>query len=288
MEKPGVQVSMPSVSIILPVFNRAQTVSRSVGSVLAQTYKDFELIIVDDGSADDTGRLARDFADRDRRIRCIRHETNYGQSRARNTGIAAARGRYVAFQDSDDEWLPDKLQQQVDEMGSLPPAVGMVYCLMWRVTPEGQDIFRAAKFGPDDGDLYRRGLMYAFRGIGIQSCLFRREVFDSCGGFDEQMKALEDMELLIRVARKYRFSCISEPLVLYHRTPDGVSQDHVRNLGAAQYILEKYRDDIRSDRSVLAAQYRRISKLLKKVGRRSGARTLKVRAWLLDLAGRFQ
>ena len=278
---------MHSVSIILPVYNRPQTISRSVGSVLAQSYKDFELIIVDDGSADETGRLVQDLAGRDSRIRYIRHETNYGQSRARNTGIAAAKGGYMAFQDSDDEWLPDKLQQQVEKMEALPPAVGMVYCLMWRVTPEGQDVFRAAEFGPEDEDLYRRGLMYGFRGIGIQSCLFRREVFDACGGFDEQMKALEDMELLIRVARKYRFSCIDEPLLLYHRTPGGVSQDHVRNLGAAQYILEKYQDDIASDRRVLAVQYRRISKLLKKVGRRSEARTMKVRAWFLDLTARF-
>jgi GT2 family glycosyltransferase len=155
------------------------------------------------------------------------------------------------------------------------------------VTPEGKGVFHARKFGPDDADLFRHGLMYAFRGIGIQSCLFRREVFDDCGGFDEQMKALEDMELLIRVARTYRFSCIAEPLLLYYHTTDGVSRDHHRNLGAAQYIFDKYRSDILADRGVRAVQYRRISKLMKKVGRRSEARTLKLKAWLLDLAGRF-
>ncbi|HYQ47757.1 MAG TPA: glycosyltransferase family 2 protein [Thermodesulfovibrionales bacterium] len=245
---------MPSVSIILPVYSRSQTLYRSVRSVLAQSYTDFELIIVDDGSRDETETVARDLAVGDNRIRYISHETNYGQSKARNTGIAAAQGEYVAFQDSDDEWLPDKLKQQVDEMGSVSPAVGMVYCLMWRVTQEGQEVFRAGKFKPADADIYRKGLMYGFRGIGIQSCLFRREVFDVCGGFDEKMKALEDMELLIRVSRKYRFSCIDEPLLLYYRTPDGVSQDHFRNLVAAQYILEKYRDDIRSDKRVLALQ----------------------------------
>jgi glycosyltransferase involved in cell wall biosynthesis len=256
-------------------------------SVLVQSYEDFELIIVDDGSTDETGRLVQTLAGKDNRVQYLRHGTNCGQSRARNTGIVASRGSYIAFQDSDDEWLPDKLKRQVDEMRSLPPDVGMVYCLMWRVAPEGREVFRARKFGPGDADLYRQGLMYAFRGIGIQSCLFRREVFEVCGGFDEQMKALEDMELLIRVARRYRFSCIDEPLLLYYRTPDGVSQDHFRNLGAAQYILEKYRNDIRADRQVLAMQYRRIGKLMKKVGRLSEARNLKVRAWLLDLAGRF-
>jgi len=278
---------MPAVSVVLPTYNRSQTLERAVRSVLAQSFSDLELIVVDDGSTDDTGKLARDLAGGDKRIRYIRHDTNYGQSRARNTGIEASGGSYIAFQDSDDEWLPDKLKRQVDEMRSSPPAVGMVYCLMWRVAPEGRDVFRARKFGPGDADLYRQGLMYAFRGIGIQSCLFRHEVFDRCGIFDEQMKAMEDMELLIRVALRYRFSCIDEPLLLYYRTPDGVSQDHLRNLGAAQYILEKYRSDIRADRQVFAMQYRRIGKLMKKVGRLSEARNLKVRAWLLELAGRF-
>jgi len=278
---------IPTVSVIVPVYNRAGTIVRSLESVLAQSYKDFELIIVDDGSTDDTGGLVRALAFRDNRIRYMRHDTNFGQSRARNTGIAASRGRYIAYQDSDDEWLPGKLQRQVDEMASLSPAVGMVYCLMFRVTTEGREVFRAKKFGPGDADLYRRGLLYDFRGIGIQSCMFRREVFDICGGFDEQMKALEDMELLIRIARTYRFSCIDEPLLLYYRTPNSISQNHLRNLGAAQYILEKYRADIRSDRRILAKHYRRISQLMKKVGRRSEARTLKIRAWLFDLVGRF-
>ena len=278
---------MPTVSVVLPTYNRVRTLERAVHSVLSQSFTDLELIVVDDGSTDNTHELMTRLAKSDSRVRYIKHPANLGQSGARNTGIANAAGKFIAFQDSDDEWLPDKLQRQVDEMRSLPPDVGMVYCLMRRVTPEGKEVFRARKFHQGDANIYRQGLMYAFRGIGIQSCLFRREVFDVCGRFDEQMNALEDMEMLIRVARKYRFSCLDEPLLLYNRTPDGDSQDHLRNLGAAQYILKKYWSDIRADRHIRAVQYRRISKLLKKVGRRSASRTLKARAWFLELAGRF-
>ena len=277
---------MPAVSVIVPVYNGEATIVRSLESVLAQSYKDFELIIVDDGSTDGTGKLVHAMADREKRIRYVRHDTNCGQSRARNTGIAASGGRYIAFQDSDDEWLPGKLQRQVDEMEASSPAVGMVYCLMYRVTPEGKKVFRAGKFGPDDADLYRQGLMYAFRGIGIQSCLFRHEVFDTCGGFDEQMKALEDMELLIRASRGYRFSCVDEPFVLYYRGTDTVSRNHARNLEAAQYLLKKYSVDIRAEKRLLAEHYRRIGKLMKKVGRRGAARNMKIRAWFLGIAGR--
>jgi len=277
---------MPSVSVIVPVYNRAGTIVRSLESVLAQSYKDFELIIVDDGSTDDTGILVQAVAGKDNRIRYMRHDTNHGQSRARNTGIAASGGRYIAFQDSDDEWLPGKLQRQVDEMESLSPYVGVVYCLMYRVTPEGKEVFRARKFGPADADLYRQGLMYAFRGIGIQSCLFRREVFDRCGGFDEHMKALEDMELLIRVSRDYRFSCVDEPFVLYYRGTDTVSKNHAKNLEAAQYLLKKYSIDIRAEKHLLAEHYRRIGKLMKKLGRRGEARNMKIKAWFLGITGR--
>ncbi len=278
---------MPAVSVVLPTYNRSQTLERAARSVLAQSFSDFELIVVDDGSTDNTPDLIHGLADRDSRVRAIRHPVNLGQSRARNTGIASAKGRFIAFQDSDDEWLPAKLGRQVEVLEGLPDDVGMVYCFVYYVGAEGMSVLYKRRIMPDEPHLYKMGLQYLFRGIGIQACLFRREVFDVCGGFDELMDALEDMELLIRVARKYRFSCIDEPLLLYHRSANSISKNHLRNLRAAQYILEKYHADIRSDRRILSEHYRRISRLMKKVGRRSDARILQVRAWLSDLAGRF-
>ena len=118
----------PRVSVVIPTHNRAEWLPRAVASVLAQTWTDFELLIVDDHSTDETPALIARFADR--RIRSFRHERNMGQSKALNTGIEHARGEYVAFLDDDDEWLPGKLAAQVALLDAAPPEVGLVYC--WR------------------------------------------------------------------------------------------------------------------------------------------------------------
>ena len=127
MNVPSKSISNPGISVIIPTYNRAHLISRSAKSVLAQTYPDFELIIVDDGSGDNTEEIIEALADP--RIRYLRHESNRGVSAARNTGIRAARGDYIAFQDSDDEWLPQKLEKQLglfeqDNRGDL----GLVLC----------------------------------------------------------------------------------------------------------------------------------------------------------------
>ena len=278
---------MPAVTVVLPAYDRAATLDGAVRSVLGQSFSDLELIVVDDGSSDSTEELISRLMAEDRRIRYLKHPSNLGQASARNTGIRSASGEFIAFQDSDDEWLGTKLATQVAHLRGLPEAVGVVYCRMDSVGPEGRRPFPVPCFSPSDEDLYRKGLRYGFSGIGIQSCLFRRAVFEACGVFDEELKALEDMELLMRVAARYRFSCIGETLVMYHKDPGGVARDHEKNLSAALRLLEKYRLDLSADRTALAAHYRRIGTLMGKVGRRSEARKLKLRAWLLELGGRF-
>ena len=116
----------PRVSVVIPTHNRAEWLPRAVGSVLAQTWTDFELLIVDDHSTDETPAAIARFADA--RIRSFRHERNFGQSKALNTGIEHARGEYVAFLDDDDAWLPAKLAAQVALLDAAPPGVGLVYC----------------------------------------------------------------------------------------------------------------------------------------------------------------
>ncbi len=111
---------MTTVSVVLPTYNRVRTLERAVHSVLAQSFTDLELIVVDDGSRDNTHELMTRLADSDRRVRYIQHPANLGQSRARNTGISSAAGKFIAFQDSDDEWLPAKLGRQVEAMEDFP------------------------------------------------------------------------------------------------------------------------------------------------------------------------
>ena len=112
------------VSVIIPTYNRAKLIKRSILSVLNQTYQNFEIIVVDDGSADDTKSVVESF--NNPKIRYIRHDINKGQSAARNTGIKNAKGKYIAFQDSDDEWLPEKLEKQMSCFESPSSHSGIV------------------------------------------------------------------------------------------------------------------------------------------------------------------
>ena len=103
----------PKVSIILPTYNRAYIIEKGINSLLNQTYQDFEIIIVDDGSTDNTEEIIKKLQEKDKRIKYIKLKTNKGAATARNIGIKAARGEYIAFQDSDDEWMHEKLEKQV-------------------------------------------------------------------------------------------------------------------------------------------------------------------------------
>lgn len=115
----------PTVSVILPTYNRAHLLERAIQSVLDQTYPDFEIIVVDDASIDNTVNIIKGIINE--RIRYIRHEKNKGAAAARNTGIKLAKGKYIAFQDSDDEWLRDKLEKQIKIFETVSPEVGVVY-----------------------------------------------------------------------------------------------------------------------------------------------------------------
>ena len=201
---------MPRVSIIVPVFNRAQTVGRAVASVMAQTFGDWELIIVDDGSDDDLAALA---AFPDARLRVLRHERNRGAAAARNTGIGAARAPLVAFLDSDDEWLPAKLARQVDAMERAGPRLGAL-CTGFRLrrtrTGHSEDRYpRAARGWPAqllDGCFVSPGT----------TLLARRECFDRVGLLDESLARFEDWDWLLRLVERYEFDCLAEILAVVH------------------------------------------------------------------------
>ena len=116
-----INFSGPLVTVIIPTYNRANQISRAIHSVQAQSYKHWELLIVDDASNDDTAKIISNIADS--RIQYIRHETNQGAAAARNTALAQAKGEYIAFLDSDDEWIPAKLEKQVIYFEQLPASV---------------------------------------------------------------------------------------------------------------------------------------------------------------------
>jgi glycosyltransferase involved in cell wall biosynthesis len=142
----------PLVSVILPTYNRAHVLGKAIESILNQTYSNFEIIIVDDGSLDSTEKLVARY--RDNRIKYIRHTKNQGAVAARNTGIVASKGEYIAFQDSDNEWLPEKLEKQIAAFNSGPPNLGVVYTSVWIIDKGTKIRIPSLNMKKTDGEIH--------------------------------------------------------------------------------------------------------------------------------------
>jgi len=235
----------PTVSVIIPTYNRELLITRAIRSVLNQTYRDFELIVVDDGSIDNTVGIVNGF--NDPRIKYIRHDKNRGVAAARNTGIKAARGSYIAFQDSDDEWLPTKLEKQLQAFTAAPPKVGVVYSGVWRVENNKKTYFiHYAKRGNLYYSLFKLGFIY------LQSAMVKKECFFKVGIFDEEIPGAEDWELWLRISKYYHFRCIEEPSVSIYDTPDSLSKQQNLDIKIYHFILTKYQDDFKKDKGLLS------------------------------------
>jgi glycosyltransferase involved in cell wall biosynthesis len=215
-------MSSPTVSVIIPTFNRPEFLALAIRSVLRQTFQDFELIIVDNGSSEATKKTINEFMDE--RIRYLRIDVNNGVSRARNLAIEHAVGKYVAFLDDDDEWMPDKLARQVQLMERTPGDVGGVYTGCYKIDRSSGAIVQ--RITPS-----KRGYLFdelcAVNCIGTASTvLLRRECAMKVGLFDEDMLFGEEYDFWIRVSRQYHFECIGEPLVKYFMHANNASLDY--------------------------------------------------------------
>ena len=205
-------VNMP-VSVIIPTYNRVTTVTRAIDSVLAQTYSHFEIIVVDDGSTDNTSDVLNErYGDRVRLVR----QSNMGVAAARNAGVAAARYELVAFLDSDDYWLPRKLEVQVPLMAD--ETVVLSFTNWWYgKDSSGQDYFSEVGLSfesePSVIDCPLR-IMARRRGTGVQTSqtLCRKSAVQRVGGFDQRMKVYEDTRMWLRLSLEGKFAVTSEPL----------------------------------------------------------------------------
>jgi glycosyltransferase involved in cell wall biosynthesis len=229
------------VSIVIPTYNRAELVARAVHSVLSQTYPNLEVIIVDDSSTDDTQNRIKTLQDLDHRVRYIRHDRNRGAQAARNTGIQAAKGRYVAFLDSDNEWLPRKLERQIILFSPKNNSPGTVYCGYWKVSVDG-DVLN--EYMPR-----YRGLVYK-QALGewltdTSTLVVRKDILEKIHGFDENISAYQEWDLCIRLAREREFDFVPECLTLYHEhTLPTISKDFLRDANGYLCVIEIYRKEI--------------------------------------------
>lgn len=269
--------TLPTISVIIPTYNHAGTLPRAIDSVLAQTFEDFELLVVDDGSTDDTAAVIADYEDD--RVRYVPHETNRGASVARNTGIDHARGEFVAFLDSDDEWLPTKLERQLD-------------CLRGR-SEEWVGAYCEARFALSGNTGPIRNLLGGWLSTGREpdrkeggeelikdivtdrlhthagsSLLVRSEAVRAIDGFDESFARFQDPEFLIRLLEVGKLARVDEELLVRY-DPDRTPSAEVIERADRQF-LETFSDRIerleREGYDVTGSHYFTLAKLFFREG----------------------
>ncbi len=249
------------ISIVIPTYNRESTIGRAIKSVINQSYQNWECIIVDDGSIDNSEQVICSF--NDSRIIYHKHKINKNASTARNTGMNMSRGKYIALLDSDDEWLPTKLEKQLQLLKSLPSEYGMVSC--WQDYYNGKTLFNQLHKN-NRGILFPQILTQILTG-GAQTLFFKREVFEKVGGFDERITNGDDQDFIRRISQYYHIDLVPEVLVKVHlnhssetRLSDkSVKKNNLDFINSLKIELEIFRNAFNKHRDLKASIYTQIA-----------------------------
>ncbi|WP_405420009.1 glycosyltransferase family 2 protein [Marinobacter flavimaris] len=224
----------PLVSIVTPTYNRSDFLPEAIESVLSQTYENLELIIVDDGSTDDTQALVESYQ-KDPRIRYF-YQSNQGQSAARNRGIAESRGDFICFLDSDNAWVPHKLERSLLAFERFPEAQ-VVYGDNILIDENSVEIGRN-NMRRHSGKITDRLLNDNF--VSMNTTMTRRQCFDEMGGFNEADRIAEDYELWLRFSTKFEFRYIPELLGFYREMENQISSDKQQRFEGNERLLLKF------------------------------------------------
>jgi glycosyltransferase involved in cell wall biosynthesis len=220
----------PLVSVIIPTYNREKIITRAIDSVFAQTYRDFEIVVLDDGSQDNTRAVAQAYGPKVHYF----YQDNKGIAGARNAGMHQTAGDYIAFLDSDDYWLPGKLEQQM-ALFSQHPEYGMVGCQCGSVQIDGtyREKNRPGKSGWILYDLFNKNFIRTSSAVITRACL------EKVGGFDETLREGEEYDYWLRIAAEFAIGFINEPLTVYVDNTDGMSTDSLTGRLHRLKVLEK-------------------------------------------------
>ena len=252
------------ISVIIPTFNRKHTLQRAIDSVLAQTFKPFEIIIVDDGSKDGTKEwLLQNYPS----VQYI-HQPNNGVSSARNKGIQISQGSWIALLDSDDEWMPEKLEYQ---SRFLEANRGSSFCHTNEIwIRNGVRVNQMKKHKKYGGDIFKHCLDICR--ISPSSSIIKKDVFEEVGAFDESLTVCEDYDLWLRVTAKFNILFLDEPLIKKYgghldqlsRVPEGIEQYRIRSLEKILSMGSLTETQFRSAKDMLIHKLNIYAKGLKK------------------------
>ncbi len=222
------------VSVIIPTYNSAEYITEALDSVFAQTYKNYEVIVIDDGSTDNTKDVLKPYMSRIKYI----YKENGGVSSARNVGIKNAEGEYIAFLDSDDIWLPEKLERQIERFNSEPD-LGLVYSNCIRFSENGieQSSRKVKKYL--EGDIFAKILEGYV--LPTSTVIAKKLCFDEVGYFDERFSVSEDYDMWLRISRFFKIGYVKGPLVKYRiRTSSIIRSTKIDSLfNAKKAVIEK-------------------------------------------------
>lgn len=275
------------VSVVVPAFNAGGTIQQTLHSVSQQTYRNLEVVVVDDGSTDDTAAIARRHSLADPRFRVI-SQPNLGVAAARNAGIRATTGAFVAFIDADDLWHPTKIAKQIDALLAGGPEMALVYSPFRVIDTDGRVTASPHKYGVS-GWVVHRHFHTNLVGNG-SATLIRRSVIEEFGGFDSWLRergaeGCEDLLLQLRIAVRYRFGEVSEYLVAYRRFPGTMSSNAEQMIRSGILAVTKALRESRHIPGLSAsAMLRRYDWQRLKVDVRKGRLREGVRSFLRQLA----
>ncbi len=227
-----VNATNPKISVIIPVYNGENTIRETIASVLAQTFSELELIIIDDGSTDSTLEVVQSISDP--RLRVFSY-ANSGQAASRNRGVSLARGECVSFIDADDLWTPDKLESQWQTLQANPEAA-VAYSWTDCIDETGQ-FSRRGSYISASGDVYAKLLLVDFIESGSNP-LIQKDAFEAVGGFDESLPAAEDWDLWLRLAQCYRFVAVSVSQIRYRQSPTSWSANVLKQEAGSVKVIE--------------------------------------------------
>ncbi len=243
----------PKVSVIIPTYNFARLLPRTIKSVLNQTLQDFELIIVDDGSTDDTREVVGGFVGIDPRVRYVYQKNSGAPARPTNTGIQESDGEYIAILQHDDEWFPEKIEKQVSFFeNSKNPNPGFIGCHAVIVKPDGST----------RKQLLTKSLNLARDLLGTNvvpypsAVMVKKEVFRDIGLFDEKFRIADDWDMWLRIAQKYRFDFVDSVLFKYHIHGNNITRvaSATKNARELEHFIQKHRGLYATHPNLLAKQ----------------------------------
>lgn len=246
--------TMTTVSIIIPAYNSARFLPEAIESVLAQTYKDYEIIVVDDGSTDNTKEVLKPYLDKIKYV----YQENRGAASARNTGIKHSQGEYIAFLDADDVWLPEKLHIQADYLDNNQE-IAMVYSQSLWMSEDGRLLTgKKSRHRIPSGDVFN--ILFFKNFIFTPTVMVRKRILGTVGLFNESFVSTEDRDLWLRIAREFKVFGISKYLCKTRQTPGSLIRSNKESVYKYRRLVieQHYKLSQVSGHPIAPALYKRV------------------------------